>query len=349
MKGIHEKLLEVDLTAGTTRDLPIPEEAFRRYLGGRGLGARLLFDVLPAGVDPLSPDNVLIFLTGPLTGSMATGSSKFVVVTKSPVTHAWCDSYSSGRISVQLKKIGYDGMLVRGKANHPCYLRIDGTGVEIRDATALWGTDSFTTERRLKEAEGDASVGVSSIGPAGEKLVKIACINSDLYRQAGRGGVGAVMGSKNLKAIVVRGAEGAGLHDRKRLIELNRQNYQRALVSQVAQARMKYGTPLTLNVTHAWCDSYSSGRISVQLKKIGYDGMMVRGKANHPCYLRIDGGGVEIRDATPLWGTDSFTTERRLKEEEGDASVGVSSIGPAGEKLVKIACINSDLYRQAGR
>jgi aldehyde:ferredoxin oxidoreductase len=250
VKGIHGKILEVDLTLGKTRDLAVPEETFRRYLGGRGLGARLLFDWLPDGVDPLSPDNLLIFLTGPLTGSMATGSSKFVVVTKSPVTRGWCDSYSSGTIAVQLKKVGYDGMVIRGKANRPCYLRIDEKGVEIREADFLWGKDSFETERILREGEGEASLGVSSIGPAGENLVKFACINSDLYRQAGRGGVGAVMGSKNLKAIVVAGTTSADLHDKKRVTELNRENYQRALKSEVAQARMKYGTPLTLNITH---------------------------------------------------------------------------------------------------
>ena len=207
MKGIRGKLLEVDLTSGKSKDVMISDEMVEKYLGGRGLGARLLFDLLPAKTDPLSPENVLIFLTGPLTGSMVTGSSKFVVVTKSPLTHGWCDSYSSGRISLELKKAGYDGMVIRGKANHPCYLRIDDTGMEIREAGGIWGKDSFETERGLKEVEKNPSVGVSSIGPAGEKLCKFACINSDFYRQAGRGGVGAVMGSKNLKAIVVQGKE----------------------------------------------------------------------------------------------------------------------------------------------
>jgi aldehyde:ferredoxin oxidoreductase len=250
VKGIHGKLLDVDLTEGKTKEFPVSEETFRCYLGGRGLGGRLLYDLLPPRTDPLSPDNVLIFLTGPLTGSMATGSSKFVVVTKSPATHGWCDSYSSGRIAVQLKKVGYDGMVIRGRANYPCYLRIEEEGVDIREAGHLWGRDSFETERMLRNGEGDAPLGISSIGPAGEKLVRIACINSDLYRQAGRGGVGAVMGSKHLKAIVVTGAERLGIHDRKTLADLNRENYQRALTSEVAQARMKYGTPLTLNITH---------------------------------------------------------------------------------------------------
>ncbi len=251
MKGVCGRLLEIDLTRGKTKNLSIPDEMFEKYLGGRGLGARLLFDALPAKTDPLSPENLLFFLTGPLTGNLAPGSSKFVVVTKSPLTHGWCDSYSSGRLSVELKKVGYDGMVIRGKSNHPCYLRIDDSGVDIRGADSIWGKDSFETERILKESEQNPKVGVTSIGPAGERLCKFACINSDLYRQAGRGGVGAVMGSKNLKAIVIKGTESVKLHDRKKLIDLNKEFARRSRKSEVSQSRMKYGTPLTLNITHA--------------------------------------------------------------------------------------------------
>ncbi len=251
MKGTCGKLLDIDLTSGKKKDFPIPDGLMEKYLGGRGLGARLLFDLLPAGTDPLSAENILLFLTGPLTGSTVTGSSKFVVVTKSPLTGGWCDSYSSGRVAVEIKKAGYDGMVIRGRSNHPCYLKIDEKGVEIRDAGVLWGKDSFETEGILKEMEKNPSAGVSSIGPAGEKLGKFACINSDLYRQAGRGGVGAVMGSKRLKAIVIKGTQAPALHDRKKMVELNRQTYDRSRKSQVAEARMKYGTPLTLNITHA--------------------------------------------------------------------------------------------------
>jgi aldehyde:ferredoxin oxidoreductase len=250
MKGICGKLLDIDLTSGSTRNLPLSDDLIERYLGGRGLGARLLFDLLPPKTDPLSPENMLIFLTGPLTGSLVPGSSKFVVVTKSPATRGWCDSYSSGRVSIELKKAGYDGMVVRGKSNHPCYLSIHDDSVEIREADWLWGKDSFETERLLKEAKENDSAGVSSIGPAGENLCKYACINSDLYRQAGRGGVGTVMGSKKLKAIVVKGNKRPGIQDQKKISELVRGNYQRAKSSQVFQARSKYGTPLTLNVTH---------------------------------------------------------------------------------------------------
>jgi len=250
MKGICGRLLDVDLTSGRTQEMGISVAMAKKYLGGRGLGARLLFDLLPPKTDPLSPENILIFLTGPLTGSMVPGSSKFVVVTKSPLTHGWCDSYSSGRISIELKKAGYDGIVIRGKSNFPCYLKIDDRGVEILEADGIWGKDSFTAERTLKELAGNSSAGVSSIGPAGENLCSYACINSDYYRQAARCGVGAVMGSKRLKAIVVRGTKNVEFHDHKRIIGLNRENYQRAKVSQVFQARSKYGTPLTLNFTH---------------------------------------------------------------------------------------------------
>jgi aldehyde:ferredoxin oxidoreductase len=250
MKGISGRLLEVDLTRGVTEDHDLPEDTFRKYLGGRGLGARLLFDMLPAKTDPLSPENLLFFLTGPLTGTKVPGSSKFVVVTKSPLTGGWCDSYSSGRFPGEIKKLGYDGMVIRGKANAPCYLRIDNQGVRIKEAKWIWGKDSLETDRLIKEAEKEPLAGVSSIGPAGEKLCRFACINSELYRQAGRGGVGAVMGSKNLKAIVIKGKGHVEQHDRNRLVELNQSSFQRSRQSRVAQARMKYGTPLTLNITH---------------------------------------------------------------------------------------------------
>ena len=251
MKGICGKLLDIDLSSGRTKEIGIPTEVVAKYIGGRGLGARLLFDLLPAKTGPLSPENLLIFLTGPFTGSMAPGSSKFVVVTKSPLTGGWCDSYSSGRISLEIKKTGYDGLVIRGRANSPCYLQLGDKGVEVREADRIWGMDSFETERTLKGLEGNGSAGVSSIGPAGENLCSYACINSDFYRQAGRGGVGAVMGYKRLKAIAAKGSKKVDFHDHKKVVELNRANYERAKGSQVFQARSKYGTPLTLNFTHA--------------------------------------------------------------------------------------------------
>ncbi len=251
MQGVFGRLIDVDLSRGRTSDLPVAEHLFHQYLGGRGLGARLLFDMLPAAIDPLSPANLLFFLTGPLTGSRAPGSSKFVVITKSPLTNAWCDSYSTGKLSVELKKLGYDGIVVRGRANHPCYLKIDRDGVQIKAADALWGRDSFETDRIIREIENMPNAGVTSIGPAGENLCLFACINSELYRQAGRGGVGAVMGSKNLKAIIIKGHQRLETFDSRQMTELNQKNFAKSRQSDVAKARMKYGTPLTLNITHA--------------------------------------------------------------------------------------------------
>ena len=277
VKGVSGRLLEIDLSKGKTEDRAISEEMFEKYLGGRGLGARLLFDMLPAKTAPLSPENPLFFLTGPLTGTKVPGSSKFVVITKSPLTGAWCDSYSSGKLPIELKKLGYDGMIIRGKSNHPCYLKIDNSGVRIKGAVAIWGKDSFETDEILKETEGDPSAGITSIGPAGERLCRFACINSELYRQAARGGVGAVMGSKNLKAIVTKGKGRVHQHDRKKLVALNQRNYQRSRKSEVAKARMKYGTPLTLNVTHAGgmlpTKNFQFGTWEKALRKIDAEGV----------------------------------------------------------------------------
>ncbi len=277
MKGVRGRLLDIDLSSGKTKEHVISDDMLEGYLGGRGLGARLLFDMLPAGTESLSPENVLFFLTGPLTGTKVPGSSKFVVITKSPLTQAWCDSYSSGRLPIELKKLGYDGIIVRGKSNHPCYLRIDEDRVHIKGADAIWGKDSFETDRILKEMEGDPSAGITSIGPAGENQCRFACINSELYRQAGRGGVGAVMGSKNLKAIVIKGKGRVHQHDRKRLVALNQQNYQRSRKSEVAKARMKYGTPLTLNITHAGgilpTKNFQFGTWEKALEKIDAEGV----------------------------------------------------------------------------
>ena len=196
MRGIGGRLLEVDLTNGKVKDLPVSDGMFESIWEEGGSG----HDFSSTGSRPRRirslQENFLIFLTGPLTGNLAPGSSKFVVVTKSPLTQGWCDTYSSGRMAVELKRIGYDGIIVTGKANHPCYLKIDDKGIRIKEADFIWGKDRFETERLLKEREKCESLRVVSIGPAGERLCKYASINSDLYRQAGEGGAGAVMGQK---------------------------------------------------------------------------------------------------------------------------------------------------------
>jgi aldehyde:ferredoxin oxidoreductase len=195
------RYLEVDLTSQTiTTGTPDPD-MLRTWIGGKGLGLRLLCDMSPTA-DPLSPENPLIFLTGPMTGTWMTTSARSCLVTRSPLTGGFLDSHVGGDWGPALKRCGYDYVIIKGKASSPVYLYIppDGGEPEFRDAGDLWGKGIFDTERTLVDRHGKCHV--ASIGPAGENLVKYACISTRLYRQFGRGGSGAVMGSKNLKAVV---------------------------------------------------------------------------------------------------------------------------------------------------
>ena len=248
--GYSGKILIVDLSSGVHREQELSEILIRQYIGGRGWGSLLLPEMVPRGIDPLGSRNALLFLTGPITGTLAPGGSKYVVVTKSPVSGGFCDSYSSGRLALEMKAAGYDGIAIKGKAKEPSILSIKDQRIEILPAPELWGQDTFKTEKLLKDKYGE-EVGVACIGPAGENLVAFASINSDYFRQAARGGVGAVMGSKHLKAIVVKGTGGVRCYDGRRLMEMVREYKTRLGGSDHAQRRMKYGTPLTLNITNS--------------------------------------------------------------------------------------------------
>jgi len=206
------KFLLVDLNTLTSREIPLSRKMREQYIGGKGFGARLLYDLLAPGTDPLSPDNVLMFMTGPLTGTMAP-AMRGCIVTKSPLTHTFLDSYFGGHFAPEIKYAGYDGIIVQGKSDKPVYLWIDDGTLEIRDAAHLWGQDTLESNHAIKKELGDDSVRVVSIGPAGENLVNYALIGCEYNRQAGRGGAGAVMGSKNLKAIAVRGTGIVGINN----------------------------------------------------------------------------------------------------------------------------------------
>ncbi len=197
-------LMRVNLTTRQVRSEILPEKDLTALIGGRALGAKLLYDELPAGVDPLGPDNKLIFSTGPLAATAAQGSSRYCVQTKSPQTGIYLVSLSGGYFGPELKRTGNDVLIIEGKASEPVYLIIKGRDAEIKDAKMFWGMDTANTQEFIKEEVGDAKARIACIGPAGENLVPFASIVNEL-RTAGRGGAGAVMGSKNLKAIVVRG------------------------------------------------------------------------------------------------------------------------------------------------
>ncbi len=203
--GWTGKILRVNLTTGKRAAEAVPEAWPREYVGGRGVAARYLFEELDPAVDPLSPQNKLIFATGALTGTNAPTGARYMVVTKGPLTGAMTTSNSGGHWGPALKYAGYDLLIVEGRAEKPSYLFIYNDRVEIRDATHLWGRTTSETEDTLRAELALPDVRIANIGPAGENLVRYACIINDKHRAAGRSGVGAVMGSKNLKAIAVRG------------------------------------------------------------------------------------------------------------------------------------------------
>ncbi len=201
-------ILRVDLTRGKVTKEPLRLDWAEEYIGGRGLGARYLYEEMDPSVDALGPDNKLIMATGPLTGTNASCGSRYMVVTKGPLTGAITTSNSGGHWGPELKFAGYDMVIVEGRADSPCYLLVDDDRVEIRDAAGVWGKVVSKTEDAIRDETGMPKLRVAGIGPAGENLVRFACIVNDKHRAAGRSGVGAVMGSKNLKAIAVRGNQG---------------------------------------------------------------------------------------------------------------------------------------------
>jgi aldehyde:ferredoxin oxidoreductase len=204
ISGYAGMMFLVDLTTQTVKTLPLDRDMAENFLGTRGIVSKLLYEYAPTDVNPLSHENPLIFATGPLTGTAAFGpSGNFGTV--SPLTGGYLDSGVRGHLPANVKLAGFDAFVITGKANSPVYLWITDGKVEIRDAAHLWGKDAFETDALIKSEIGLQGLHIAAIGPAGENLVRYACISCDLYRQAGRGGAGAVMGSKNLKAIVAKG------------------------------------------------------------------------------------------------------------------------------------------------
>ena len=203
MNGWMGKILKIDLGSGKQEELLVNAETRRRFLGGRGLGVKLYADMCPTAIDPFAADNALIFMTGPLTGTVMT-SGRYQVVSRSPLTGTICDSSSGGSFGAALKGSGLDGLVVTGRAPGPVYIHVHDGEVEIRDASSLWGLGTQQTQKAVQERTA-AKAAVACIGPAGENRVTFASILNDRDRAAGRGGMGAVMGSKNLKAVAASG------------------------------------------------------------------------------------------------------------------------------------------------
>jgi len=240
LHGYIGRLLNVDLTHGKLEQETLDENICRNYLRTHGIGVKMLFDRQRAGIAPLAADSILGFVTGPLTGSPALFSARYEVVAKSPLTMAWAESNSGGDFGPYLKFAGYDAVFVSGIADKPVYLLIDNGKAELRPAAHLWGKDCTEVEDII-QAEFGKDTRVASIGPAGEKLCLISGIINDKARAAARTGVGALMGSKKLKAIAVRGQQKVSLADESKVREL-RKKYLGTFSGPRFERRKKYGT-----------------------------------------------------------------------------------------------------------
>ena len=267
----HETILEVNLSTGKTQRKEAPRELIETYLGGKGVGARILFDRLSPKTDPLGPENLLILETGPLTGLNLSGAEKLGVVFKSPQTHLFGEAYCGGYFAPAMKKTGYDFIVITGIAHKPVYLLVDDDTVHIKSADHLWTKDTFATEDILKHDHGRL-VQVLSIGPAGENLVKFACITHAQGFLLGRAGVGTVMGSKKLKAVVVHGTKKREV-GRQQEIDVIKKDLNEKLKD---RGILLDGTPETLMMTQTmgalptrnWTEGEFEGAEDISLEKM---------------------------------------------------------------------------------
>ena len=244
MYGYAGRLLFVDLTSGEIHSEPLPEEDARLFVGGYGIGAKVLWERQPAGVDPLSPAAYIGIVTGPLTATRAPNTGRFTVVAKSPLTGGCGDANGGGYFASELKRAGFDGVFFTGRAERPVYLWVHDGEAELRDATGLWGLQTGVTEDAIRLELGDHNVRVACIGPAGEKLSLMSGVVNDGGRIAARGGLGAVMGAKNLKAVAARGQASVPVADTKALAEAAKEIAKAIATSQDMMYQMMhtYGT-----------------------------------------------------------------------------------------------------------
>jgi aldehyde:ferredoxin oxidoreductase len=330
MKGVFGRYVDVDLSAGSSGDFEIPAFWYETYLGGRGIGLRILLDQLKPDTDPLGPDNILVFAIGPLQGTGIAGGGRHAVIGKSPKTRSLNEAYAGGFFSYELARSGYDGIVLRGKADRPVYLSLIDGKLEVHDADFLWGLPVGETEERLKKRH--KGVRVTSIGPAGENLVKFACVINDMNRAAGRPGFGAVMGSKHLKAIVVKGAVKKPLHDEEML----------------AEVRKKLASELMENAgVKTFAQWGSAGSVGF-LNEMGILPTKNFQEGTFPGFEKIDGAGAAFKEI--LVGRDTCTgcpirCKRVCKGDFGGRRIEERYGGPEYETCAAFGslCLNDDI------
>ncbi|MCJ7743002.1 MAG: aldehyde ferredoxin oxidoreductase family protein, partial [Dehalococcoidales bacterium] len=320
-RGYMGKLLFVNLSTGEVREETPEESLYRDFIGGYGIGARILYSRQKGGVDPLGPENTLGLITGPLTGTPATTGTRYTAVAKSPLTGGWGDANSGGDFGPHLKFAGYDGVFFNGIADKPVYLLIDNGKAELRDARHLWGKDTYETEDTLKAELGEAAE-IVGIGPSGEKLSLISCIITRRGAAAGRSGLGAVMGSKKLKAVAARGNQKVPLADSELA---NRLRTEYVAVMRAAQA----GRESFLDLFHKYGTSSGAQRSAhsgdTPVKNWGGVGIV---DFPDPSGLSGDAAIANLERRTGCWHCP-IACEGRLKEGTGEYKY------PAGTRRVE--------------
>jgi aldehyde:ferredoxin oxidoreductase len=249
MNGYGGTILRVNLSDGKVSKEPTPAQLAREFIGGRGFGAYFIFKEVPKGADPLGPQNKLIISTGPLSGMLVPGGGKCDWTTKSPLTGGYADASMGGHFTAEMKYAGIDTIILEGISPKPVYLLIDNDKILLLDASSLWGKGAIDVEEELKHKYGE-EFQVAVIGPGGENQVLYACINHDFGRQAGRGGVGAVMGSKNVKAIVIHGTKSVPVADPEGYRKAGLALYKACKDAEGLEEWSRYGT----TVVTSWCD-----------------------------------------------------------------------------------------------
>ncbi|MEM0095763.1 MAG: aldehyde ferredoxin oxidoreductase family protein [Candidatus Bathyarchaeia archaeon] len=242
LKGVWGKILRVDLTKKEIREEKLKEDVYKSFIGGGGLGARFLYHEVPAEVDAFHPENRLIFAVGPFQGLKQTGAGKWQVISRSPLIGVNAEAAATGWWGVHFKKTGYDALVIHGRAEKPVYLWITDGRAEIKDASHLWGLDMYETEDQIIKDLGEKDVQVAAIGQAGERLCRIACIGTEKKSFAGRAGLGAVMGSKYLKAVAVKGTKEVEYADPDTLEKLNKEINKK--VHEKGARIREHGTPV---------------------------------------------------------------------------------------------------------
>lgn len=314
--GYTGKILIIDLKTRNTAVEKTDLEAARDFIGAKGLGAKILFDRLPRGTDPLSPENILMFTTGPLTGTLAQTSGRGTVVTKSPLTGLYLDSHFGGVFAAEMKKAGWDLIILEGRATNPVYVVIKDDFVEFKDASEIWSKECLKTHNSIQQAEGKVRTAV--IGPAGKNLVKFSAITVDGHRHAGRGGSGAVMGSKNLKAVAIRGSGKVPIHNPEGFRVKAKEVLKKIQENSFIPIRRQFGTPYWVKPINDW------GFIPTRNYQEGYfeHGDEINAEAMQKKI--VDGSGACWNCVIACWNKSSIKTGPHK---------GVSLVGPEYETL----------------